>query len=96
LLLSVEYFSSSSFPFTLHRSDGCSGSLFGSQSGSIFEIVFFKKEHKWRRILDPLTFPLTPRSKIESLMYEGVPDTVRADVWTALIRSNNLPRTDDM
>jgi hypothetical protein len=31
------------------------------------------------------TFAATPRSKVESLIYEGVPDAVRAEVWTALV-----------
>jgi hypothetical protein len=39
--------------------------------------------HKWQRVLE--TFAATPRSKVESLIYEGVPDAVRAEVWTALV-----------
>merc|ERR1711916_40249 len=67
-----------------------------SNEQAVPSVILRNQEHKWRRILDPLTFPLTPRTKIESLIYEGVPDSIRSDVWTALIRSNNLPRTDDM
>ena len=39
------------------------------------------------------TFSLTPKNKIESLVYEGVPDSIRGSVWMALVAQKNSEHT---
>jgi hypothetical protein len=45
------------------------------------------QEHKWHRALE--LFSVTPRERIAALLQEGVPDSVRPALWSALIRSGH-------
>ncbi len=59
---------------------------------SLTPFYFLCQCHKWQRVLD--TFSATPKSRVEALVYEGVPDEVRPQVWTALIRSSSQVQKD--
>ena len=58
-------------------------------SSGLPAIVIRNLTHKWEKLIRSSDEETLDRAKIMDMICQGVPDVVRKDVWTLLIRKNS-------